>query len=145
MQMNVTFKTDGDGFISQQCPSCGRRFKVLYGQGSSEPVSWCPYCRHRDTNWMTPEQREFIAGQAKDQFIMPELKKMADKINRGSKGSGFKMKAEITPGRTPPAPAEPDDPSLITIDALCCGENFKIVAGTVGAPACIICGALVSG
>jgi hypothetical protein len=63
--LEVNFPTDLDGFLSQECPSCNQPFKVLFGQGSSEPISFCPYCGFEGQDcWWTQEQVDHAAAAA---------------------------------------------------------------------------------
>ena len=41
--MKVTINTDRDGFISQVCPECEKRFKVKYGDGYLGWEEYAPF------------------------------------------------------------------------------------------------------
>lgn len=59
--MEVSFPTDSDGYLSQECPSCEQIFKVVFGEGSEEPISFCPYCGHSGRDcWYTKPQVEYM-------------------------------------------------------------------------------------
>ena len=75
--MKVSLPTDSDGFLSQECPFCEQRFKVLFGQGSQEPVSHCPYCGHiGQQGWLTKAQQDYVTAVATDVVVAPELNKL---------------------------------------------------------------------
>jgi len=124
-QMKVTLGTDDDGFLSQECPSCERRFKVNFSEGSDQPISFCPYCGHNDTGcWWTPEQAEYLSGKAAEEVVGPELEKMARDFNRKSSGGLISMNMKVSHSPTPPAPEEPNDGwPIVTFE--CCGERIK--------------------
>ena len=68
IRVRVSLNTDDDGFLSQRCPSCERRFKVKFGEGSDRPISFCPYCGHNEEGcWWTQEQADYLAAQAGNQ------------------------------------------------------------------------------
>ena len=72
----MTFPTDADGFLSQECPSCEQRFKVVFGEGSEEPIAYCPYCGHNGQDcWHTQSQVDYIQAVAANVALAPELKK----------------------------------------------------------------------
>ncbi|MEX1041167.1 MAG: hypothetical protein WDZ51_11075 [Pirellulaceae bacterium] len=143
--MSIEFITDVDGFISQECPACNGRFKIIIGEGSPEPISFCPYCGHEGREcWWTPEQVEYInAAQKKmvTDYTNSKFKKMAQKFNR-SAGSGFlKMTMSFKPDgirHSPAAPAEPDFGYPIYTFS-CCNERIK-QNKSENRLFCIICG-----
>lgn len=141
-QIEVSLATDNDGFISQECPACERRFKIVPGEGSDKPVSFCPYCLHNGHNcWWTPEQAEYISSVVGAQVVGPELDRMASDFNRGS-GRGFiRMSMKVTKPRVPQRPDEPHDAwPVMTFD--CCNERIKHNGAEVRV-ACVICGVQV--
>lgn len=86
---SVEFNLDNDGFISQECPACKKRFKVQFGKGAEGPVQYCPYCSHEDTNcWMTPEQSSYIESKVVGSFT-DDLDDMLTKSLSGSKSVKF--------------------------------------------------------
>jgi hypothetical protein len=83
--LEVNFPTDLDGFLSQECPSCHQQFKVLFGQGSSEPISFCPYCGFEGQDcWWTQEQVDHAAATAFSLVVEPEIKKLQRKLESSS-------------------------------------------------------------
>jgi hypothetical protein len=61
----VILSTDRDGFVSQCCPVCHRRFKVQITDEGDNPTAYCPYCRHQGVGcWWTPAQFAYIAASA---------------------------------------------------------------------------------
>ena len=137
--LSVCLYTDNDGFLSQECPGCERRFKVNFSEGSDKPISFCPFCGHNDTGcWWTPEQAEYFSTKAAEEVVGPELEKMARDFNHKSSGGLISMNMEVSHSPTPPAPDEPDDDwPVVTFE--CCGERIKY-DGQNEELRCIICG-----
>ncbi|HEV2946101.1 MAG TPA: hypothetical protein VGX70_01920 [Gemmataceae bacterium] len=73
MKIKVTLTPDKDGFITQQCKNngCHKEFKVAFGHGSSETISYCPYCNYHGQFW-TPEQMKYLDCMA-EHPDQPEL------------------------------------------------------------------------
>lgn len=68
----VSLPTDGDGFVSQECPACCKRFKVVFGEGSQRPIGHCPYCGHAGEGcWWTQDQADFLAAVAGQKIAGP--------------------------------------------------------------------------
>lgn len=103
--MEIGFPTDSDGFLSQECPSCEQQFKVCFGEGSDEPISYCPYCGHKGQQcWYTSEQVEHLSAVAQSVLVAPALAKLQQSL-------GGKVTGRISAPKTPP-PIEPDsDPA----------------------------------
>lgn len=135
--MEVSFPTDSDGFLSQECPSCEQIFKALIGQGSDQPISCCPYCGHRGENcWFTKPQVAHMQAVATNAVLGPELKKFERQIKSASKGFlKFDVKTQL-PAVTSP-PMETDD-DLDIFHFPCCDETIK--ASRQDNIFCIICG-----
>jgi len=136
----VSLNTDEDGYISQECPNCKKRFKVNPNAGSEQPISYCPYCGHNGKNcWWTQEQVKYMMGEVNKTVVEPELDKMAKEINRKSRPGNFidiTMKVKKT--HKTPIPKESNKPMpMITFD--CCGETIKH-DGSISEIHCIICG-----
>lgn len=142
-QFSVSIQTDDDGFLSQECPDCQRRFKVNFREGSDQPISFCPYCGHNDTGcWWTPEQAEYLSAKAAEEVVGPELEKMARDFNRSSSGGLISMNMKVGHSPIPPAPEEPsDDWPVVTFE--CCGERIKH-DGQDSELRCVICGKAVA-
>jgi hypothetical protein len=135
--LQVSFPTDADGFLSQECPSCEQRFKVLFGQGSDAPISYCPYCGYNGQQcWHTQEQVDYMKSVAANVLIAPELKKLERQLKGASKGL---LRIEMTSTmRSPsPPPMETDDP-LDVLHFPCCDETIK--ATRHNRHFCITCG-----
>ncbi len=139
--VTVSLPTDSDGFVSQECPACSKRFKVVFGEGSDRPISHCPYCSHVNQDcWWTQAQADYFAAMAGQEIAGPLLDDFARGVNRISKPGDFlKISAKITHGPQATAPEELDTPmSVANFD--CCGERIKH-DGSVATLQCIICGA----
>jgi hypothetical protein len=135
--LEVSFSTDTDGFLSQECPSCEQRFKVAPGEGSEKPVSSCPYCGFKGQDcWCTQQQVDYIQAVAANVYLEPELKKLERQINGTSSGL-FKIDMKSNLPKPPPAPIETDDPFDI-LHFPCCNETIKVVRHDKHF--CIICG-----
>lgn len=135
--MEVSFTTDADGFLSQECPSCELLFKVLFGEGSEEPISYCPYCGYNGQNcWHTQPQVDYMQAVATNVALGPELKKLEPKLKGMSKGF-LKIEMKSTLPKPPPAPMETDDPFDI-LHFPCCNEKIKVTR--YNHHFCIICG-----
>jgi hypothetical protein len=138
-RINVDLAADDDGFVSQECPACERRFKIVPGEGSDKPVSFCPYCRHNGHDcWWTPEQAKYLSAIIGEQVFGPELDQMAREFNRGSSGGFIRMSAQIT---RPHVPVRPDEPTVAwpIVHFACCNERIKYDDKDAQV-ACVICG-----
>jgi len=135
--LEVSFPTDADGFLSQECPSCELRFKVLLGHGSKEPISYCPYCGHNGQQcWYTEAQMNYIQSVAVGSTLGPELKKLERQLKGASKGFlKIGMKVDVP---EPVAPPMDTDDDLEILRFPCCDETIK--ANRSNRLFCIICG-----
>lgn len=140
MNVPISFPLDAAGFLSQECPVCTRRFKVQFGEGSSRPLSFCPYCRHRGDNcWWTGEQVSYIAGVAQEKAVAPLLDDFARGLKRLNRpGSALRVSVKHRPAPRTIAPAESDEPMQEQLFS-CCGERVKHDK-TDGPLFCVICG-----
>ena len=135
--MQVNLPTDADGFLSQECPSCEQRFKVLFGEGSADPISFCPYCGHKgEACWHTKEQVAYIQALAAEIVLGPELKGLERELKSASGGFlKIAMKTELPKAGSPPMET---DESLDIIRFPCCNETVKLARQSKHF--CIICG-----
>lgn len=136
--MEVSFPTDSDGFLAQECPSCGLRFKIAFGQGSEEPVSHCPYCGYRGSDcWYTGEQADYIQSLVVNTTLIPELKKFQRQTQLSSNGP---LRLEIKSDSSLPVepPMETDDAFMKVLHFPCCNETIKVEQHEKHF--CIICG-----
>lgn len=126
----VTLPLDKDGFLSQECPACERRFKVKPTHGTGRTIAYCPYCSHHGKDcWWTKEQAAHVSALA--------AKVMSEELNKGMKSvAGFTWSAG-SPIEVPPVPSESQEPSS-QFDFPCCSEAVKISA--TASATCIICG-----
>ena len=135
--MELNFPKDADGFLSQECPSCEQQFKVIFGEGSEEPISYCPYCGHNEQDcWFTQVQVDYMQSVAANVALGPELKKLEHQLKGMS--TGF-LKVDMTSNLSepPPAPTETDD-LLAILHLPCCNETVKVTRHE--RHFCIICG-----
>ena len=141
----VLFHTDEDGFVSQGCPACGRRFMVKFeegaGDGSDEPISYCPYCRHNEYDcWWTEEQFEHIHSAVVAEVAAPELRKLERQMESVNRSSGGLLSMSIQSD----IPEQPTDPPPEPLSDLrikrfrCCREEVKVEKDRFHY--CIICG-----
>ena len=135
--MEISFPTDTDGFLLQECPSCDQRFKVIFGQGSEEPISFCPYCSYNGQGcWFTQDQANHIQAMAVDTVLAPELRKFEQRLKGTSKGL-FRLDMKSNLPKPSSAPMETDDPFDI-LHFPCCKETVKV--DRQQKHFCIICG-----
>jgi hypothetical protein len=135
--LEVSFPTDADGYLSQECPSCEQPFKVIFGEGSEAPISCCPYCGYKGQDcWHTQAQVDYLQSIATSVFVAPELKKLERELKRSSGGLlKIDIKSDLPePGR---APIETDDP-LTVMFFPCCNESVKVERHEHHF--CVICG-----
>ncbi|XXY16791.1 hypothetical protein WME88_52000 [Sorangium sp. So ce216] len=139
--MDVKLATDTDGFVSQECPGCENRFKVVLGAGSDKSISFCPYCGHEGRDcWWTPEQAEYLSSIVADELIGPELERMARSFNQRGRGSSFvRMTMSVDRPQRRAMPEEPDE-EMPTTTFVCCNERVKHQATDNKHLYCIICG-----
>lgn len=135
--MNIRFETDADGFLSQECPGCLRRFKVLFGEGSDGTLSFCPYCQHTgEDNWLTPEQLNYAQTVATDVVVRPQLEQLKRQIARSASGMvDVQITEDIPENVTPPVETIDD---FASIHFTCCAETIK--AEQHERYYCVICG-----
>ena len=135
--MEISFPADANGFLSQECPSCEQRFKVIFGEGSEEPISYCPYCGHNGQNcWFTQAQVDYMQSVAANVALGPELEKFKRQLKGMSKGF-LKTSMKSNFPKPPPAPMETDD-RLDILHLPCCNETVKLTRHE--RHFCIICG-----
>ena len=120
-QFNLSLPTDGDGYISQQCPTCTRRFKVHVDDQGDSPLQFCPYCHATSDNaWWTEEQQEYFMGVAMAQTLDPLLDELSDGIaglNQTGSLLSFSMRSERS--EPPPVPVESDRVMPIFVHPCC--------------------------
>ena len=135
--MEISFPTDTDGFLSQECPSCNQRFNVIFGQGSEEPISFCPYCGYNGQDcWFTQDQVDYVQAMAVDTVLAPELRKFEQRLKGTSKGL-FELDIKSNLPKPSVAPMETDDPFDI-LHFPCCKETVKV--DKQQKHFCLICG-----
>ena len=137
----LSFPTDEDGFLTQECPECQRRFMVLLGEGSDQPLSYCPYCGHHGQGcWWTEEQSEYAQSVAVAEVIAPELRKLEQAAKSLEKSTGGFLKVSVKSD----VPDQPIDPPTEPLSELrikqfrCCRERVKVEKERFHY--CIICG-----
>lgn len=133
---NVALSTDGDGYLSQQCPCCNRRFKVRHDD-SGKTLAHCPYCSQDGTDcWWTTEQVAYLESVLLEPLLVDATRELTG-LNRP--GSAVRFEGTRRAIRQLAAPVEPEDPMpLITF--ACCGQSIKH-DGRSKKLRCIICGA----
>ena len=135
--MEVSFPTDTNGFLSQECPSCEQQFKVVFGEGSDDPISYCPYCGHHGNDcWFTKDQVHYLESVAANVFVMPELQNLERQL-KGMSNSFLKVDIKSNPPESVSPPIESDEP-LDMVHFPCCGETIKVTPHSEYF--CVICG-----
>lgn len=139
-KIDVSLNVDGEGFISQECPSCKRRFKIQVDDGQERPIRFCPYCDHSGEGcWWTPEQADYLTALAAAHVVAPEIEEMARDFNRRTSGNQvLRMKMSIEKPRVPNPPSESDD-GLEIQKFSCCGVLIKHDGQNVDL-FCVLCG-----
>lgn len=123
--MEISLASDEDGFISHECPSCDRRFKLSLEDEGEHSLSCCPYCGHRGEDcWFTTEQAEYIQGLAMERLVAPSLRQLAKDL--GSSSSDFlqiNTKLDL-----PEPPVEPidTDGNFNVLHFPCCNQTAKL-------------------
>jgi len=137
--LEITFNTDKDGFISQECPVCFKQFKANFNAGSNKPLGYCPYCKHKGTGcWWTQAQADYATGIAETNLVEPLLNKMVKDINNSSLNNLMSIKADYKPSTKEKKPDEPENVwPLYSFE--CCGEIIKHDQSKIKLN-CIICG-----
>ena len=141
MNIPVSFPFDSQGYLSQECPECERQFKVRFGQGSEQPLSFCPYCGHEGRNcWWTTEQAEHVAALAREKVVSPLMDDFARRLQRLNRPGGM-LRVSVRRSATPRAvaPVEPEE-ELQEHFFPCCGERIRHEE-SAGGLFCVICGA----
>ena len=141
----VELQSDPEGFISRQCPTCQRVFKLSVARlkaDDASPVAYCPYCRTPNADdWYTDDQQAFLHAaiqRAAMQWVSGQFGEMLG----DSQGSGM----EVSQGEheLPPEPAGPpaeETEGFTVVDVPCHPDDpFKITSETTGEVACPICG-----
>ena len=141
-EMSISFDVDDDGFLSQECPSCVRRFKVKFTEGDGEgngPLGHCPYCGyHGQECWWTPEQAQYIQDSVAAPFE-DEMARMANDFNRRQRGGFIKMEMKGPARRPGPIqPQELNEPMPLFVFP-CHNEPVKH-DGSKRELHCVICG-----
>ena len=135
--MEISVPTDADGFLSQECPSCDQQFKVVFGEGSDEPISFCPYCGYEARDcWLTQEQLDHMQAGAANVILGPELKKLERQF-KGASSELFKIDVKSSIPDVPAPPIDTDGDFEI-FRFPCCNETVK--ADRHDKLFCIICG-----
>ena len=138
--IKVSIPADNDGFVRQQCPSCGREFKAPIEDEELVTPGYCPYCGHQDESWFTAEQIEQFEAQTLA-AVMPQLKGELDKtardINRIS--GGFLTMSVKSDDIDVPVMA-PEAPDMKFVTSPCCGARLKLDDDWCGEMFCPECG-----
>jgi len=66
VRFHCPLTADPDGFLTQECPYCSRRFKAAFGKGSRKHLRYCPYCGIEGQNcWYTLKQIRYLEKVAR--------------------------------------------------------------------------------
>lgn len=139
-RIQVSFSTDDEGFISQQCPSCSRRFKIRVDDESNQTVNHCPYCGSpSEDGWLTEEQRAYAMGVVTQQAIDPILERFSRGLNRLNRpGSLITVSGRYEKTVPPSKPVETGEPMPLFTPP-CCNEPVKHDGSTLHL-FCVVCG-----
>ena len=109
----------------------------MFGQGSEEPISYCPYCGYTGQQcWYTQEQLDYMQAVAVDIAIAPKLNELERHLKGASQGL-LRIHTKSNLPKPPPPPIENDDPFDV-LHFPCCTETIK--ATRHERHFCIICG-----
>lgn len=128
--IDVELAVDVDGYLSQACPKCSGRFKIIPEEKQGRAVAYCPYCGHAGTRWFTSEQTNHIRAIAQG---LAEKKRKRDSANE----AGITEPKIGHRSAVPPIPPEPDEPSG-KVRFPCCRQTIK--SERVGELYCVACG-----
>ena len=151
----LVLPTDADGFVTRECPSCHRQFKLrlrnsttlrVTGPGSLKDdaqsvamTGHCPLCHelvvHGD--WRTDAQRHYVRSQR----MKAAMDAYSDQLLSASKGSRALIELfGFPPVFVSEAPRETDDMRLVVFP---CHENWplKVPVDRSGDISCFRCGA----
>ena len=135
--MDISFPTDTDGFLTQECPSCRQHFKVILGEGCEEPISYCPCCGFEGHDcWWTQPQADYISAVVTNVALGPELKKLERGLKNAS-GGLLKINVQSSIPEVPPPPMDVDG-EFEVFRFSCCNETIK--ADRHEMLFCVICG-----
>lgn len=110
---------------------------MSFGEGSEEPISFCPYCGYEGRDcWLTQEQVDYAQAAAANLLLGPELKNLERNLKTGS-GGLFKIDVKSSIPNVPPPPIDSDG-DLKAFRFPCCNETVK--ADRHDMLFCIICG-----
>lgn len=124
-EVRALLPTDGDGFLSRQCPYCGDRFMILPDPSSTNTVRFCPYCGHDgQACWWTAEQAGYLRALVRVQVVGALAEQGLVRRRRQ--------------GRLPERPRECGD-GMRVVHFDCCGERVKCHADRAGLR-CPVCG-----
>ena len=137
---SISFPTDGEGFISQQCPTCERRFKTRVDDDAQE-VAHCPYCSSGTENgWLTEEQQAYAIAVVAEQSIDPIMEEFSRSLGQLNQPGGLiKVSGSYDKSPLPPVPVESEGPMPVFTPS-CCKEPVKH-DGRSSALFCVVCGA----
>ncbi len=134
----ISLPTDDEGFITQECPECNRKFKIKYEKtepGESRRISFCPYCKREGKDfWWTDDQMDFIKGRATE-LLKDEFEKYANDLS-ASKRNEEEIEDEFI--EDPNDPEEEDFGKVVRFE--CHDEEVKIIEEWDDEVYCIICG-----
>jgi hypothetical protein len=130
-------RRDSQGYISQFCEACDRRFKTIPGQGSPNPIAHCPYCENTGKGWWTAEQANYLKGVA---LNSAEVKPLFDSMKRLARAPNARASPGFgDPPPVPPQPEEPEDELMPKHTFRCCDETIRHEPD-VAIIHCVICG-----
>jgi hypothetical protein len=144
-RIEVSFPSDGDGFVSQQCPSCTKRFKVRVDDESDHSANFCPYCGVRsEDGWLTEEQEAYAMGVVSEQVVDPMLEDFTHELESLNRPDGFlSVTGNFERTVPPPKPVESNDPMPV-FTSPCCDEPVKH-DGSAALLHCVVCGKFPEG
>jgi DNA-directed RNA polymerase subunit RPC12/RpoP len=140
ISVSVSIPTDDDGYVRQQCPSCGREFKAPVEDDELVTPEHCPYCGHQDDQWFTQEQMEQFEAQALA-AVMPQLNADLKKMARGvERSSGGLLTMDVKGDDVDVPVMAPEAPDMAIVTSPCCDASLKLEESWSGTSYCPSCG-----
>ena len=147
----MSLPLDADGILRRECPTCERQFKwwptlppddAIDETQEAVEVYFCPYC-HEPADpdaWWTKEQLEYAQQLALAEALGPQLRRMKNNLERGSRRAhGVSFEMSVTSLSRPEPLSEPDD--MVRIDVPCHPEEpLKVDEEWEHEVTCLVCG-----
>ena len=141
--MDISIKSDKDGFILLQCNLCGEFFKLLAKDLNDEATLniWCPYCGLNGKKYFTQEVIDISLKIAKNEAekVIYESFKEFERKTKNNKLFSFKCGGK--PDKEVITQIKPKIENLEIKKYKCCNSKAKIKSLTIEVGSyCPLCG-----